>query len=103
MDEIIRRVADWASQEPLIVSVRGFGSRFGGRFRGLPRPNSDVDLALVIDPGQEEYDVCWIENAQCWRRQLHALLGLETKIHPSHREPIRTYLMTCSRLIYERR
>ena len=46
MDRIAEIVAQWASGVPCIVSVHLFGSRAKGTFR----PDSDVDLAVVIEP-----------------------------------------------------
>ncbi len=61
----------WAAGQPLVLEVHAFGSRVRGGYR----PNSDLDLALVVD-GQDNGER--LGNAICllsgWQAELQAML-----------------------------
>lgn len=71
--EIIRA---WAVRQPLVLEIHAFGSRVVGGYR----PDSDLDLAFVVD-GQDDGER--LGNAICllpvWRAELQALLP--AKVH----------------------
>jgi predicted nucleotidyltransferase len=64
-------IVNWAERQPLVLEVHAFGSRVKGGYR----PDSDLDLAFVVD-GQDEGER--LGNAICllptWRGELQALL-----------------------------
>src|SRR5262245_46076911 len=100
--ELAARIAEWAMSEPLIVRAWGFGSRFGSRYRGEPRPDSDVDLALDIARTNDEPDLVWIDNAAWWRAELGASLSLRVTVWMATDHHVGQYLADCSVLIFDR-
>lgn len=55
---------------------------FGSRARGDYRPNSDVDLALEIDPigNDEDALTSWVSESSGWRTQLSAIIPGEVDL-----------------------
>ncbi|UAJ10641.1 nucleotidyltransferase domain-containing protein [Glacieibacterium megasporae] len=72
-------IREWAGRQPLVIEVYAFGSRVKGGYR----PDSDLDLAFVID-GQDEGET--LGNAifllPSWRNELQAMLPVEVHAQP---------------------
>ncbi len=58
VDEVVRRIV--ATADPLQIIV------FGSRARGDHRPDSDLDLAVILDVPEDEKSVA-ISRIQLWR------------------------------------
>jgi predicted nucleotidyltransferase len=72
--EVVHR---WAEREPLIVAAFAFGSRA----KGVARPDSDLDLAVVVAGADEgERDCNWICEAGGWKNALQSLLPVEVDL-----------------------
>ena len=62
-DDFRNRAAEWAERQPRVRRLWMFGSRA----KGNPRPDSDLDIAVEIEPvpDSEETLPYWIT---CWER-----------------------------------
>ncbi len=65
---VAQQLSSWASSVPCVRRLWIYGSRI----RGDNRPNSDLDVALEIDPNgnDETAEVSFISTASAWRAQL---------------------------------
>jgi predicted nucleotidyltransferase len=71
---------DWAERTPAIRRVLVFGSRA----KGTARPDSDLDLAVDLDPTDGDALAELIVNRGKWREELTRKLGLTVKdIYPA--------------------
>ena len=74
-EDIRSKLAIWADSKPTVAVVYAFGSRA----KGTNRPDSDLDLAFEfvseVDCALSEL----IENANRWKSELTALLGVRVK------------------------
>ncbi|WP_210257927.1 nucleotidyltransferase domain-containing protein [Xanthobacter sp. SG618] len=78
IDKIREAVRFWAASQPLVSEVWLFGSRA----KGVSRPGSDVDLAIVISASGEGVRLAfWIENADRWKAELSRQLGLDVSVN----------------------
>jgi predicted nucleotidyltransferase len=68
------RITSWAASQPKIVRVGVFGSRA----RGDHRPDSDVDLAIVV-AAEPDLQTVIVSDAEfpAWRRQVHKMVPVE--------------------------
>ena len=96
---------DWAQSNECIRQVWIFGSRA----RGEGRPDSDIDVAVEIDPvgRDEQAQTSWMELSPGWRmvlgQALSAPLHLEWAGEVGDNSPkITDYLRRSSVLIYRR-
>ena len=76
--ERISTLRGWASSQPLVGMLYAFGSRV----RGTSRPDSDLDVAVELDPtaavgnssiGQLD---TWLGDTAHWKEQLTAATGV---------------------------
>jgi predicted nucleotidyltransferase len=73
-DEWLRGLRSWASRNDAISELWLFGSRATGRLR----PDSDVDVAVVLIPSVGSHDWAGGNYVAChseWKRQLEAIVG----------------------------
>jgi predicted nucleotidyltransferase len=63
-------IVAWATRTPLVSAVYLFGSRA----KGMSRPDSDVDLALVVN-GASPVNV-FLTEGEDWQNDLRSLTGL---------------------------
>jgi predicted nucleotidyltransferase len=93
----------WARQKPLIKRVFVFGSRV----RGDHRPDSDIDIAVELDPnhfqGVDESGglATWMFETEAWKDELHRLLQLE-RYHAGQTPTIASGLARSRVLVYEK-
>jgi len=66
-------IARWAAQNPRIRRVWAYGSRA----KGTHRPDSDIDLAVELEPvaDSEEALAVWMGHAGSWRWQLQSRIS----------------------------
>lgn len=100
-------VSTWARGKPLVKRVYLFGSRV----RGDNRPESDIDIAVELDPsafrGADESGglATWMFEAQAWREELKQLIPMKIQLeryHPGQTPTIEKGLARSSQLIYEK-
>jgi predicted nucleotidyltransferase len=66
---------DWADKNRSIQKVYVFGSWA----KGMAKPNSDLDLALVLDEGRDGALCEFILHRSAWNAELSNALGLTVK------------------------
>jgi predicted nucleotidyltransferase len=77
MNDIENNVADsiavWAAENPEVRRVWVFGSRA----KGTHRPDSDIDIAVELEPvgDSEETLVRWIAHSTQWEAQLQSRIA----------------------------
>jgi predicted nucleotidyltransferase len=69
----------WAASQPLVGMLYVFGSRT----RGTARPDSDLDVAIELDPAaicgcddSASQLTTWMSNTTSWKEHLSAALGV---------------------------
>lgn len=72
VSSIHEKVSVWAVSYPEIIQIILFGSRA----RGNSKPNSDVDLAFIVEGilGESAYTRYFCEKHK-WKRELETILG----------------------------
>lgn len=84
---------------------------YGSRLRGTQRIDSDLDVAIEIDPVGNDHTAgtSWIANSAVWRADMQAKLqNLHYKLDLQHYDSSVTgskvvqYINCCSALVYER-
>lgn len=99
-------VARWAESEPLILRVYFFGSRVKGRFL----PESDLDVAVVLDPrclpeADTDGVLTWFANMGRWHKSLQERLALPLDLewlHPRRTAVSARGVAEASLLVYEK-
>lgn len=108
LSDAARRVARWARREPLVLRVYFFGSRV----KGMYRPESDLDVAIEIDPEQVPTDTdaelisCWFAHKGQWQKALQSRLAMPVDLdwhHPRRCDAVRRGLAEAGRLVYEKK
>lgn len=77
-------IRSWAKSQPDVAEVYLFGSRA----KGVARPDSDLDIGVVIkstNPDEDAY-TRWFFNADGWRGQLAALLPVRIDLQIANPE-----------------
>lgn len=82
LDALLVIVSGWASQKSLIKRVHLFGSRV----RGDNGADSDLDVAVELDPN--EFEACdesggiatWMFETGAWKAELQSLTGIEVQL-----------------------
>jgi predicted nucleotidyltransferase len=77
LEEWSKLIAAWAEAKPKIMEVWLFGSRV----RGVSRPDSDLDVAVVVfgDTLDARYTV-WHFSVDEWSIELNALLPVQVDL-----------------------
>ena len=92
----------WASEKPFVRRVWIYGSRA----KGTPKPDSDLDVALEIDPvGNDEGSyTSFLHEAEGWRAELRPQLEyqLHLKWYDASNAPVREGVNSAGILVYER-
>ena len=100
-------IAAWAGQKPLIKRVFIFGSRV----RGDHRFDSDLDVAIELDPAEYQSSdesgglATWMIETEEWKGEIQALIPYEIHLHQfsgNQTPTIRDGLKRSSRLVYEK-
>jgi predicted nucleotidyltransferase len=80
----IEKISHWAASQPDIVEVFLSGSRA----KGTAKPESDLDIGVVIrsdDPEEDVYTL-WFFNADQWRAELAALVPVKVDLQTADPE-----------------
>lgn len=101
-------IAQWAAAKPLILKVWLFGSRV----RGDHKPDSDLDIAIKLDPNEikgidhKESAELWAFDSK-WLQELQEIspykVQLEQYIDEKRTPNIEKGIVESSRLIYEKK
>ena len=92
-------VAKWAAATRNVRRVWLYGSRV----RGTPRPDSDLDVCVEIDPLMTEQEKAESQRQQkAWRSELSMLCGLNVHLEPYATEQQKGFIAKEGRLVYER-
>lgn len=97
-------VAEWARANPKVRRVWVYGSRV----KGTHRPDSDIDIAVELQPvgDSEETLAVWMAHCNQWQSELQARIGptvvLEWFDPDGATTTIQATLDEASMLIYER-
>ena len=99
----IPRLAVWAEGKPTVRRAWIYGSRL----RGTQRHDSDLDLALEIDPLDTTNETLaeWMTESDEWRNELKELAQLDVQLewYGGEATPkVLGFLSCCSMLVYER-
>ncbi len=62
----VKQIKEWGASTQSVAAVYLYGSRA----RGTDGPDSDLDLAVLVDASDGEHLLEWIENASRWRQEL---------------------------------
>ena len=100
-------VAKWAACKPLIRRAFIFGSRV----RGDNRQDSDIDIAVELDPaefrGADESGglATWMFETKGWKDELQQLIPYKVQLeryHPDQTPTVASGLERSSTLVYEK-
>lgn len=104
---IVEEFRSWAAGKPLVLRVWLFGSRTRDDYR----PDSDLDVAVELDPnmyqGSDESGgvATWMFETQCWKEELESrcpyVIQLEQFV-VDQTPTIAMALARSSQLIYEK-
>jgi predicted nucleotidyltransferase len=105
VDDIAAILRAYSAERPSVLRTYIYGSRISGN----PRPDSDVDIAMELDPAFRPADwnvmVDWLTEHEKFRQELQELISL-----PVHHTHFYTGMMTdyveesarAGLLVYER-
>lgn len=100
-------VSTWARAKPLVKRVYLFGSRV----RGDHGADSDLDIAVELDPavfqGADESGglATWMFESKGWKGELETLIPLNVQLeryHPDQTPTVGQGLAQSSKLVYEK-
>ena len=99
----IPKLAAWAEAKPQIRRAWAYGSRL----RGTQRNDSDLDLALEIEPHNTADETWgeWVAKSETWRTELADLsqLNVQLEWYGGEETPrILRFVSCCSMLAFER-
>lgn len=105
--QISELLASWARGKPLVKRLYIFGSRA----RGDHRTDSDIDIAVELDPavfqGSDESGglATWMFETKAWKAEIEKLLPFPVQLERFREEQtptIRKGLAQSSHLVYEK-
>lgn len=100
-------ISTWARGKSLVKRAYIFGSRV----RGDHQPDSDIDIAVELDPdvfqGADESGglATWMFETKGWKEELETLICLKVQLeryHPNQTPTVRRGLARSSQLVYEK-
>lgn len=100
----VQAIQTWAESRPWVSRVWIFGSRL----RGTQRIDSDLDVAMEIDPIQpdETSFASWMRLHRSWKSELEGRTSFIVDLHQydfdNEGSKILQYVSCCSSLVYER-
>lgn len=100
----IQTLRSWAESQPHVRRLWIFGSRL----KGTQRVDSDLDIAMEVDPvgGDETAAVTWVAHRQEWERALAMLTRYNVQLHEfdstNPTSKVVGYVSCCSVLVYAR-
>ena len=107
MSQVARMISTWAQEKPLVKRAYIFGSRV----RGDHRPDSDIDIAVELDPDMfrgvdgSGGRATWMFETDGWKEELEKLLALKVQLeryHPDQTPTVGKGLARSSQLVYEK-
>jgi predicted nucleotidyltransferase len=75
---VIQTIISWAENHPSISEIWLFGSRA----TGTHRPDSDLDLALLLKQGGAVLGL-YLSREKHWTNELSRMLGLKVHLRPT--------------------
>lgn len=108
LEEIALALAGWARTKPLVKRVFIFGSRA----RGDHRPDSDLDVAIELDPesfqGADESGgiATWMFETTGWKEELLRIVPFAVQLEQlcgEHTPTIQSGVERSSLLVYEKK
>lgn len=102
--DAIHALRSWAENQPHVKRLWVFGSRL----KGTQRVDSDLDVAMEIDPigGDESAAVTWVVHRQEWERALTTLTSYNVHLHEfdssNQTSKVVGYIHCCASLVYAR-
>ena len=102
--EATQRLREWCHAKPFVRRLWLFGSRL----RGTHRDDSDLDVALEIDPLPKDEDVLtsWISESSAWETELRAIVPYQVDLQLYDLDDARSvvvgYVKCCGMLLYAR-
>lgn len=100
-------LSEWAKGKPLVKRIFLFGSRV----RGDNRPDSDIDIAVELDPVAFQCAddsgglATWMFETQGWKGALQKLIPIPVQLeryHPNQTPTVASGLERSSTLVYEK-
>jgi predicted nucleotidyltransferase len=72
IDDVIKAIKMWATNNPHVRRVYIFGSRVKDNFR----EDSDLDIALDIDKSENDTNrlATWVYESKAWKQELQTLI-----------------------------
>ena len=100
LDSAVQRIRQWGCLQPTIRRIWVYGSRV----RGTQSDESDLDIAIEIDPigTDEESQLVWTRRKAEWVNSLKAISPFEIHLEMLGTPKVSEYLEECSKLIFER-
>ncbi|MFZ5523842.1 MAG: nucleotidyltransferase family protein [Pseudomonadota bacterium] len=107
VSQVASVVSMWAREKPLVKRAYLFGSRV----RGDHRTESDIDIALELDPNQfrgvDESGglATWMFETKVWKEELEKIIPLKVQLeryHPVQTPTVGKGLAQSSQLVYEK-
>jgi predicted nucleotidyltransferase len=107
IEEIVKLLAGWARRHSLVKRVYIFGSRV----RGDNRSDSDIDIAIELDPeefqGSDESNglATWMFEKAAWKEELQELIPHKVQLERYHEDQtptVRKGIAQSSKLVYEK-
>lgn len=103
--QLAAKIAIWGATKPLIKRIHVFGSRI----RGDHKPESDIDIAIELDPAEcrpgESWYTIWTFKTKGWMDELQDLMPYEVDLDGYNGEntpTIRKGLQEASVIVYEK-
>jgi predicted nucleotidyltransferase len=118
LEAVAEQIAAWATTKPAIKLIWLYGSRVAGRNwkdGGPPRTDSDLDVAIEIDPSfleancpdeEDDENREWafgLEHNQTWKSELSRISPWEIHLEClwQHATHVACYVRRTGRIIYE--
>jgi len=100
---VIPQLREWAEQKSFVRRLWVFGSRA----RGTQSHDSDLDVALEINPvGNDDTPLTsWVAESSNWKSEIQeiTILSIDLQLYGTEAPKIVQYVSCCSILVYERR
>jgi uncharacterized protein len=103
LEEVARVVSRWARTKPIVRRAYLFGSRV----RGEHRVDSDIDIAVELEPNLDESGglATWMFEKEKWKEELQGLIPLEIQLeryHPEQTPTVGKGIGRSSQIVYEK-
>ena len=74
-----RALSSWAARNPRVLRVVLFGSRV----KGTHRLDSDLDIAVELEPGEDSDAILatWIHHCDDWKTEMSSIVPFDVDLH----------------------